>query len=190
MKKTLLSLALAASILNACSSDDSQPVQQPNANEFTTINVLGQTYTDIPFASSSTVAGSCDEDTYLRVKQFGDFENSKFSISLVFVHKEYYNQFQGYDINDTEVKPEFGGLNCFNNFDFILSYYDNENNDVLTLDNTFDNQHTIQSITVVDEDSEEVTYAVTGSFSLRFKRDDNSLVPITGNYNRFIDVTK
>jgi hypothetical protein len=189
MKKSLFILSLFALVISCSGSDDSPA--PTNNSEYTEINVLGNTYRDNPGATSSTIASSCDSNIDLLVQQFGDFGNSTFDIGIVFIHKEFQNQFQGYNINNTIVKPDFDNSSfCYDNFDFILQYYDNVGDEVLILDTTFNNTNTIQSITNVNEDSEEITYAIKGIFSLRFKKANNSLVPITGHYNRFIYVLK
>ncbi|GGB65169.1 hypothetical protein GCM10007424_01350 [Flavobacterium suaedae] len=191
MKKhlTKIIILLISLLTISCSNDDNS--SQPDIVEYTTINILGESYTDYPYATSSTVAPSCNSNIDLSVQQFGDFINAQFDIWIVFIYRSYQYQFEEYDISNTVIKQEYNPLSsCYNNFDFIVEYYDNENDEKLNLDNSFTNMNTIESINKIDEDSNEITYAVKGSFSLRFNKGGNTLIPVTGDYNRFIYVQK
>ena len=93
MKKhlTKIIILLISLLTISCSNDDNS--SQSTIVEYTTINILGESYTDYPDATSSTVAPSCSSNTELSVQQFGDFINSQFDIGIVFIHASYQDQF-------------------------------------------------------------------------------------------------
>lgn len=191
MKKILFTFLLATSLfLTSCSNDDSDN-QNINTTEYSKIIINGVTYNDNNPTVIEYGANSCSS-TDLRAGYFGEFYTSNFDIGLYFVHKEFYDDFQGYNISNSSFKYADLVFNseCYNNFDVIMDYYDLVNDEDLTLDTSYSNSSSIQSCNKISEDDSEATYMVKGTFSCRFKRSDNSTVTITGEYNRKIFLIK
>ncbi|WP_140484976.1 hypothetical protein [Flavobacterium sp. GSA192] len=107
------------------------------------------------------------------------------------VHKQTKQQFQGYNINNTNVKSEFNIFNsCYNNFDLIVEYTDTTTDRALNLNSSSNNFSKIESVSVYKESIEEIIYAVKGKFEVTYKKADNTLIPVKGDYKTFIYVLK
>lgn len=195
MKKNVLSLFVLGlfSVLTSCSNGDDNNITSNKG--YAEVTLFGETHRH-EFEEGNTIswgANSCDAKIELRNQGVAQFEKSNYFLDIGFVHKENQQQFKGYDINTTAVKPylDFSSTTCNNNFDFLISYEDyTNNNKSLAINTSSNNYNKIVEISVFRETTEEIIYAVKGNFEVDFKKSDNSLIPVKGNYKTFIYVLK
>lgn len=194
MKKNVLSLFVLGlfSVLTSCSSNDDNKITSNKG--YAEVTLLGETHRR-EFEEGLTFsygAISCDAKIELRNQGVAQFEKSNYFINIGFVHNKNEQQFKGYNINTTAIKPYLDIYNnkCNNNFDLLISYDDSVNNKSLEFNATSNNYNKIVEISVFQETTEEITYAVKGNFEVAFKKSDNSLIQVKGNYKTFIYVLK
>lgn len=194
MKKNILLLLVLSlfSIFTSCSSGDDNNITSNKG--YTEVTLLGETHRR-EFEEGYTFsygALSCDANIELRNQGVAQFEKSNYFLAIGFVHKQNQQQFKGYNINTTAVKPylDIYSTTCNDNFDLLVSYDDSVNNKSLEFNATSNNYNKILEISVFRETTEEITYAVKGNFEVTFKKSDNSLIPVKGNYKTFIYVLK
>lgn len=192
--KHFFTFLLLTTLLASCSSDDSSDNSTPNNIGYCEVIINGQTYRhDFNEGESFSYVGvvdNCTESNYLTMQSVEQFETSSFFLDLSLMHDELLSDFNGYDVNSSNVKSYWEIGDCADNFDFIANYYDETTNANLSFNSSSSNQHTIQDISVYSENNEEIIYAVTGNFNVTYKKIDNSLLPVTGNYRTFIYVIK
>jgi hypothetical protein len=194
MKKInlILLIIIISQFLTNCSNDsDSTSTNKAYCN-ITVNGVITNHEYDEGFTFSFGDS-NCTTNFSQRLQSVGQFENTSYILDFYFVHTEDLINFQGYNIANTSVKNK--GLDivnpeCYNNFDFIAEYTDKSNDNILTFDTTSNNTNIIQSITLFREDALEKVYAVKGNFNVTYKKPDNNLIQVTGDYKTYIYVLK
>lgn len=198
MKKVLCYPYLLFSILfiTSCSnSDDSASNNNVAKNKwYYEVTLHGETIRN-EYEEGNTFsygAINCDSNIDLRSQNTGQIQKANYFLNLEFVHKEIQEQFEGYLIDNTNVRDHFkyDGSLCYSNFDLITSYRDEISEKDLDFNSTSNNYNKILDVSVYSENQTEITYAVKGKFEVTFKKSDNSLVPVSGNYKTFIYVLK
>lgn len=191
MKKTqfLFSLTLCLAMLSCSNNDDDAGT---NNKGYCNVTLLGET-THHEFDEGLTFslgADNCSDNTELRQQNVEQFEKADYFLDVYLNHNETQQKFEGYNIANTVAKSYLDITSCYNNFDLIVEYTDNANDDTLAFNSASNNFNQILDISVYSENSEEIIYAVKGKFEVTFKKADNTLVPVIGDYKTFIYVLK
>lgn len=191
MKKILTFLSVLVLATSCSSSDDSSTLASNKG--YCDVTLHGETIHheyDEGYSFSLGIS-SCTDNSEVRIQNVEQFEKSNYFLDVYFVHDETQQIFQGYDVNNSVLKPYLDIFNCYNNFDFIVEYTDSTNNDTtLPFSSTSNNFNHITDISVYSENQTEIIYAVRGNFEVTFKKPDNTLIPVVGSYKTFIYVLK
>lgn len=195
MKKTILFLNVFLLFLaiTSCSDNDKDSVSDNKGYCNVTIN--GETlHHEFEEGMTFSYGGTnCASNNSLRLQNVEQFEKSSYFLDLYFVHNENLVDFKGYNIAKTFVKDlgvDYVNPQCFNNLDLIVEYEDKTSGKTLKFNSSSINFSKIESVSIYKEDSEEIIYAVKGNFEVSYKKSDNTIIPVKGNYKTFIYVLK
>lgn len=195
MKKNYSTLFMLIGLvfITSCSKSDDSPSTPTISNKaYCNVTLLGETLHDEYEEGYTVVYGlqSCIPNSPVSSPIVGQFDKSNYFLNILFVHKDRKSQFVGYNLNNTTVKSNFDISTCFNNFDLIVEFDSYSPNSTLTFNNSSSNINQIEDITLYSEDDLEIIYVVKGNFQVTYKKPDNSLIPVTGDYRTFIYVKK
>lgn len=187
MKQTLI-LLFSTIIMVSCSSDDND---SSSRNDHFSITRNGKTYTNNNIAYASLEDYACnDPNLELTATWSASYiENSEFNFSLGIILPSLESTFEnGLDYSNSQVNDNGVGIACFNNFDFLPDYSENDKD--LSLDGTANNFNKIESITKVSESGEFVVHAIKGNYQLSFSDGNGYNVEVNGNYVLHVEALK
>ena len=196
MKKAFIYILLVTSIgLNSCSkgSSGNGGGSQSLPNQ---IIINGQTYS---YTANTTVSGvqfsgqnSCSSVS-LSTELGPVFDNASYYVDLSLYQYSNDKDFMATAIGNYPIKNDSSQIGsntpCYNNMDLIIRFQDK------TVNSQYDNSlmqnsgatNKVTSITLVSTDSGSKMYRVSGTFSCTVINPNNKSIPVSGNYNIYIN---
>lgn len=191
MKKIIVLLLVVLSI-SCSSSDDSD---SNSSGDYISITRNGETFNENNLAYGILGFENCNDSSVSMdaTASIVYIENSEFSFSLGIAHPTDKSVFENISASVSQINIEasdegLGYIDCLNDFDFILNYYDESS--YVSIDESANNTNTIESINLINETSTEATYGIKGNYVATYTDGSGYNITINGDYLLHVDTLK